>query len=71
MSKWNVLQDYIQRMLREELFVANELEKKRNTLHPDDWVLHYGDMFVIKEIIGDMVLTHKGKKINVKHLRKY
>lgn len=65
------LQDYIQRMLREELNVANELEKKRNTLHPDDWVLHYGDIMVIKRLIGDMVETYEGKKINVRHLRKY
>jgi len=65
------LQDYIQRMLREELFKANEREKKRKTLRPDDWILHYGDIMVIKRLIGNMVETYDGKKINVKHLRKY
>ena len=65
------LQDYIQRMLREELFKANEHEKRRKTLHPDDWILHYGDIMVIKRLIGDMVETYEGKKIHVKHLRKY
>ena len=65
------LQDYIQRMLREELFKANEHEKRRKTLHPDDWILHYGDILVISKIVGDIVETYEGKKINVKHLRKY
>lgn len=65
------LQDYIQRMLREELLLANEREKKRKALHPDDWILHYGDIMVIKRLFGDMVETYEGKKINVKHLRKY
>ena len=68
---FSALQDYIQRMLSEELFKANDDEKRRKTLRPDDWILHYGDIMVIKRLIGDMVETYEGKRINVKHLRKY
>ena len=64
-------QDYIQRMLSDELKLANEREKRRKTLHPDDWILHYGDIMVIKRLVGDIVETYEGKKIHVKHLRKY
>jgi len=64
-------QDYIQLILNKELNLANENEKRRKTMMVGDWVLYGGNVHRILEIVGNMVETREGKKINVKYLRKY